>query len=62
MNIGILPEDRLEDRAALLAEPNRLRPLIPGMRARMNELLGGRKLSYASVPLDGVDWGPFDII
>jgi hypothetical protein len=62
MNIGILPEDRLEDRAALLAEPNRLRPLIPGMRARMNELLGGGKLSYASVPLDGVDWGPFDII
>jgi hypothetical protein len=22
----------------------------------------GGKLSYASVPLDGVDWGPFDII
>jgi hypothetical protein len=72
MTAGILPGDRLVDRAASLAEPHRLRPLIPGIRARMNELLGkavevvrarfGGKLSYASVPLDGVDWGPFDII
>ena len=72
MTAGILPGDTLEDRAASLAEPLRLRPLIPGIRARMNELLGkavevvrarfGGKLSYASVPLDGVDWGPFDII
>jgi hypothetical protein len=71
MTAGILPGDRLADRASL-AEPHRLRPLIPGIRARMNELLGkavdlvrarfGGKLSYASVPLDGVDWGPFDII
>ena len=63
---------RLADRAASLAEPQRLRPLIPGIRARMNELLGkavevvrarfGGEVSYASVPLDGVDWGPFDII
>jgi hypothetical protein len=59
-------------RAASLAEPQRLRPLIPRIRARMNELLGeaveavrarfGGKLSYASVPLDGVDWRPFDTI
>jgi hypothetical protein len=72
MNIDILPGDKLEDRAALLAEPHRLRPLIPGIRVRMHELLGkavevvrarfGGNLSYASVPLDGVDWGPFDII
>jgi hypothetical protein len=72
MTAGILPGDRLEDRAALLAEPHRLRPLIPGIRDRTNELLGkaveltrarfGGKVSYASVPLDRVDWGPFDII
>jgi hypothetical protein len=72
MTVGILPGDSLEDRAALLAEPHRLRPLIPGIRARMSELLGkavevvrarfGGRLSYASVPLDGVDWRPFDII
>src|SRR5215831_2294603 len=70
MTAGILPGDRLEDRAALIAKPHRLRPLIH--RARMHELLSkavgvvrgrfGGKLSYASVPLDGVDWGPFDII
>jgi hypothetical protein len=72
MTAGIMPGDTLVDRAASLAEPQRLRPLIPGIRARVNELLGkavevvrarfGGKLSYASVPLDGVDWGPFDII
>src|SRR6516165_1501163 len=72
MTAGILPGDRLEDRAALLADPNQLRLLIPGLRASMKELLGkavevvrarfGGKVSYASVPLDGVDWGPFDII
>lgn len=69
---GFLPGDRLEDRLALLAEPQRLRPLIPGIRARLNEFLGkaveavrarfGGKLSYASIPFEGVDWRPFDII
>ena len=72
MTAGILPGDTLADRAASLADPQRLRPLMPEIRARMNELLEnavkvararfGGKLSYASVPLDGVDWGPFDII
>jgi hypothetical protein len=72
MTAGTLPGDTLVDRAASLAEPHRLRPLIPGIRARINDLLSkavevvrprfGGKLSYASVPLDGVDWGPFDII
>jgi hypothetical protein len=69
---GFLPGDRLEDRLALLAEPLRLRPLIPEMRARMKEFLGkaveavrarfGGRLSYASLPFEGVDWGLFDII
>jgi hypothetical protein len=72
MTAGILPGDTLVDRAASLADPLRLRPLMPAIRARMNELLGkaaevvrarfGGKLSYASIPLDGVDWAPFDII
>jgi len=69
---GILPGDTLPDRAASLADPHRLRPLIPGIRRQTNELLCkavdvvrarfGGKLSYASIPLDGVDWTPFDII
>src|SRR5262249_27050295 len=65
--------DKLADRMALLAhDPHSVRPLIPAIRSRLNELLGkavdavrGRfagKVSYASVPLDGVDWAPFDII
>ncbi len=70
--LGFLPGDRLEDRLALLAEPLRLRALIPEMRARMNEFLGkaveivrvrfGGRLSYASLPFEGTDWGRFDII
>jgi hypothetical protein len=69
---GILPGDTLPDRAASLADPHRLRPLIPGIRRQTNDLLCkavdvararfGGKLSYASIPLDGVDWMPFDII
>jgi hypothetical protein len=72
MTAGILPGDTLVDRAASLADPHRLRPLMPGIRGRTNELLCkavdvvrprfGGKLSYASIPLDGVDWTPFDII
>jgi hypothetical protein len=69
---GFLPGDSLEDRLALLVAPLRLRPLIPEMRARVNEILGkavevvrarfGGRLSYASLPFEGVDWGLFDII
>jgi hypothetical protein len=69
---GFLPGDSLEDRLGLLANPLRLRPLIPEMRVRMNEFLGeaveltrarfGGRLSYASLPFEGVDWGPFDIV
>lgn len=72
MTAGILPGETLSDRMRLLAEPQRLRPLMPEVRARIHELLGkavdlvrGRfqgKVSYASVPLDRVDWGPFDIL
>jgi hypothetical protein len=72
MNIGFLPGESLVDRMAVLASPERLRPLFPGIRAALNDLLGravevvrprfGGKLSYASLPFEGVDWAPFDII
>jgi hypothetical protein len=72
MTLGILPGDTLIDRVAVLTDPFRLRPLIPEVRSQMNDLIAkavevararfGGKLSYASVPLDRVDWTPFDII
>jgi hypothetical protein len=34
MTAGILPGDTLVDRAASLADPHRLRPLMPGIRGR----------------------------
>jgi hypothetical protein len=72
MNVGFLPGNTLVDRMAVLASPERLRALFPGLRARLNELLCravevvrarfGGKVSYASLPFEGVDWTPFDII
>jgi len=70
--IGIFPGDTLEKRLALISDPLRVRPLIPEVRARMKDFLhravevsrarfGGR-MSYASLPLEGVDWSLFDII
>ena len=70
--MGFLPGDTLEERLALVADPLRVRPLIPELRVRLNALLRravdvvrarfGGAVSYASLPLEGVDWGPFDII
>ncbi len=69
---GILPGGSLQDRLAVLADAQRIRELIPGMRTHLRELLGhaveaararfGGKLSYASLPFEGVDWRAFDII
>src|SRR5437764_11864103 len=39
MTAGILPGCTLPDRAASLADPLRLRPLIPGIRRQVNDLL-----------------------
>jgi hypothetical protein len=69
---GFLPGETLPERLALVADPLRVRPLIGDLRARVNDFLrravdacrarfGGR-VSYASLPLEGVDWAPFDII
>lgn len=69
---GFLPGDTLEERLALIADPLRLRPVIGEVRARINDFLReavkivrarfGGKVSYASLPLEGVNWEPFDII
>jgi hypothetical protein len=70
--VGFLPGDTLEARLALVADPLRVRPLIGEVRTRINDFLHtavevvrarfGGKVSYASLPLEGVDWAPFDII
>jgi hypothetical protein len=70
--IGFLPGDTLADRLALIADPLRARPLIARVRAGINDFLRratgvvrarfGGKVSYASLPFEGVDWTPFDII
>ena len=70
--IGFFPGDTLEERLALLTNPSRLRAMIPEVRARMSDFLRraldvvrarfGGKVSYASLPLEGVNWAPFDII
>ncbi|HEX9221463.1 MAG TPA: hypothetical protein VF858_13340, partial [Gemmatimonadaceae bacterium] len=69
---GFLPGETLAERLALVADPLRVRPMIKEVRARINDFLRravdvvrarfGGKVSYASLPLEGVDWAPFDII
>ena len=70
--IGFFPGDTLEERLALVADPLRVRPLLGEVRARMKAFLSravevvrgrfGGPVSYASLPLEGVDWAPFDIL
>jgi hypothetical protein len=69
---GFLPGETIEERLALVADPLRVRPLIGEVRARINAFLRravdgvrarfGGAVSYASLPLEGVDWTPFDVI
>jgi hypothetical protein len=70
--IGFLPGDTLNDRLELLKDPQRLREVMAEVPARINQFLAkavavvrerfGGKISYASIPFEGVDWAPFDII
>jgi hypothetical protein len=69
---GFLPADTLHDRLELLSTPHRLRMALADVPARINDFLGkaigvvrerfGGKLSYASLPFEGVDWTPFDYV
>jgi len=70
--VGFLPGDRLDDRLGLLAAPDRLTGLLVELPARINDFLAkavqvvgerfGGRMSYASLPFEGVDWTPFDIV
>jgi hypothetical protein len=68
-NHGFLPGESIGDRLAnLLAS----RDLLAGLPARVNAFLAraveavrarfGGRVTYASVPLEQVDWAPFDIV
>ena len=70
--LGFVPGETVAERFALLAAPDRLQPLIGETCARVNAFLRraadvvrarfGGAVSYASIPLEGVDWAPFDVI
>ncbi|MFE7127684.1 hypothetical protein [Streptomyces sp. NPDC057617] len=72
MNKGFLPGESTEQRVELLRQPHRLRERIAEVGARVNDFLGkaavlvrerfGGKVTYAAVPLERVDWTPFDIV
>ncbi|MCK7627807.1 hypothetical protein MUU72_32755 [Streptomyces sp. RS10V-4] len=72
MNKGFLPGDSTEERVALLSSPERVREHIGPAGAKVNAFLAravavvrerfGGKVTYAAVPLENVDWTPFDFI
>lgn len=69
---GFFSDDELNDRLQLLKEPIKLREKIPAVRAKVNAFLTETvqlvrkkfhgKISYASIPFEGVDWNLFDIV
>ncbi|MGW0809118.1 hypothetical protein [Nonomuraea sp. NPDC002799] len=69
---GFLPGDNLRERLGSMNEPARFRAALPGLQARVNAFLAravaavrerfGGPISYASLPFEGVDWAPFDMI
>jgi hypothetical protein len=66
---GFLPGRTPAER---LADPQRFRAALPGLPAKVNAFLGqavaavraefGGRIGYASLPFEGVDWAPFDIV
>jgi hypothetical protein len=75
MNKGFLPGDTLEQRLELLLnqqDRDRLRELVGEASARVNDFLGDAlavvqdrfdgRITYASIPLEHVDWAPFDVV
>jgi hypothetical protein len=72
-NTGFLPGDSLEERIGnLLRREPGTRELLAGLPTRINDFLAravtmvrerfGGKVTYASIPFEGVDWTPFDIV
>jgi hypothetical protein len=72
MNRGFLPGNTLEERLGrLLSEPDR-RERLAEVSARVNDFLGKAvaavrehfrgRITYAAIPVERVDWTPFDIV
>ncbi|MFF6883143.1 hypothetical protein ACFY9F_08130 [Streptomyces sp. NPDC012421] len=72
MNRGFLPGADTTERVALLRRPDELRAVLGGVRARVGAFLAeavevvrarfAGPVTYASVPLEGVDWTSFDLV
>ncbi|WP_280412900.1 hypothetical protein [Nocardia asiatica] len=73
MNPGFLPGDTLDERVrSLTAGPDDLPEQVAEAGSRVNDFLGkavslvrerfGGRVTYASIPLERVDWTPFDIV
>jgi hypothetical protein len=71
--IGFVPGDTIVERLGWLTSPTaHHRERLAEVPARINDFLGkavdairarfGGKVSYASLPFEGVDWAPFDYI
>ncbi|HZD02168.1 MAG TPA: hypothetical protein VFA46_18865 [Actinomycetes bacterium] len=72
-NRGFLPGDSLQERTGTLLAPRpETRELLAELPTGINDFLAkavtvvrerfGGKLTYASIPFEGVDWTPFDIV
>lgn len=69
---GFFPGETVAERMALIADPLRVRAAIGEVRAQMKTFLERAvavvrtrfrgRVSYASLPFEGVDWSLFDII
>ena len=74
MNQGFLPGDSVDERLGLLLgqPPDRRRERLAEVSARVNDFLGtavgvvrgrfGGRITYAAIPVERVDWTPFDIV
>jgi len=71
-NGGFVPGDTHEERLRALTDPARRTATLLELRATINAFLAravtdvrerfGGPVSYASLPFEGVDWTPFDVI
>lgn len=71
-NKGIFNEEELAERLALITNPAKFKEQLPQVQQRMNVFLADviqeirqkfkGKISYASLPFEGVDWSLFDFI